>query len=123
MKRIAFLTALALSMFAATACKQVVQPLPPNAINSVDATVDATLAAASAAVTQYEADVKSGFVPAPALRSTVQAIRVTLTVAIPLYQQWHTALQSNAAAVEPAPLVTAVNSITSNLAALPGTAK
>ena len=85
------LLALLLPLVMTTACKTNA-PLPPGALTAPDATIDATLAGASAAVTQYEKDVAAGFVPSAALKATMQTIQQALAVAVPAYQAWHAAL-------------------------------
>ena len=120
--KVLFLLFILPALLAVTACKTN-GPLPPGALTAPDATIDATLSAASAAVTQYEKDVAGGFVPAPALRTSMQDLQKSLAVAIPAYQAWHAELATNPATAEPAALVSAVASIITSLGSLPSSAQ
>ncbi len=75
MKKVALLVvSLLFAIFLAwtiAGCKTVTAPLPVNALTPTDATTDATLTAATAAVNQYEADVKAGVVPAPVVQDSL----------------------------------------------------
>lgn len=103
-------------------CKAVNAPLPPGALSPADATIDATLAAGTAAVNQYETDVKAGFVPTVALKKTMQGIQQSLAIAIPAYQAWHAALATVPSTPQPAALSTAVSNVNAGLQSLPSAA-
>lgn len=112
-----FLLALALC-----GCKTVTAPLPAWAPNSQIAVAGESIAAANAAVVQYESDVKAGFVPAAALRTTMSDIQQALSIAQPAFNQWEQAARTDTAAPEPTALPTALTRISSDLAKLPTTA-
>jgi hypothetical protein len=120
MKRFVIAT---IALFLMAGCKLGNTPLPPNAINATDAQVNAVLAGATAAVNQYEADVKGGYIPPAALRQTMQNIQESLTVATPAFQAWDAALRTNPNAPEPATLAAAVSAIQSAMNLLPSVAK
>ena len=112
-----------LALLLMAGCKLGNTPLPPNAINATDAQVDAVLSSATAAVNQYESDVKAGFVPAPSLRTTMIGIQKSLAIAIPAFQAWDSALRTNPDAPEPAALSAAVSAIQSAMNTLPTVVK
>jgi len=102
--------------------KHVQAPLPTNAINEVDAQLNAVLQAAHAAAVKYEADVQAGFVPSPAFKQTMKVLVDALNIADPLYQTYHSTLQTNPNAPEPAALQQAVAQVSSSLGQIATTA-
>lgn len=99
-------------------CAHKTAPLPAWAINGPDASIGATIAAADAAVNQFNADVKAGFVPAPEFHTVMQDLQKTLAVAQPAYKAWHGELKTNPQAGEPAALTAALLAITNDLTRL-----
>ena len=120
MKRTILITALALVALAG--CKQATAPIPAWAPNSALAVAGETIASANAAVMQYEADVKSGFVPAAALRTVMSDIQQALAIAQPGFNAWEAAARTTPTAPEPTSLSTAIVRISTDLSKLPSTA-
>jgi hypothetical protein len=101
------------------ACKSATAPLPTGAVNTLDASINADLQAAHAAVVQYEADVKAGtHTPTAQEKSVVNTLIAALNTADPLYQSYHAQLVANPAAGEPQQLIDALAAVTSNLTAI-----
>ena len=99
-------------------------PLAPGYYTSAEQNVGEIIAAAKAAVITYEGQkATAGFVPVPGEDKTMSGIQQALVIADPLAIAWHASLSVSATAVEPASLVTAVKTINSGLAALPGSVK
>jgi hypothetical protein len=99
-------------------------PTAPGYITAQEQTVGEVIAGANAAVLKYEADVKAGtYTPTPAMKTAISALQQALVIADPLATAWHQSLVTNAAAPEPAQLATAVSTINTNIAALPGAAQ
>ena len=110
----------------ATGCKAptATVPLAPGYYTAAEQTVGEVIAAAKAAVITYEGQkATAGFVPVPGEDQTMSGIQQALVIADPLAIAWHASLSVSATAVEPASLVTAVKTINSGLAALPGSVK
>ena len=119
MKRFTFLASLALVMFLFVGCKAVNTPLPTGAINAADASINANLQAAHAAVAQYEANVIAGkHIPEATEKAIVNKLVAALNTADPLYQSYHAQLVANPAAGEPQQLVDALLAVTQNLSAI-----
>ncbi|HVW78502.1 MAG TPA: hypothetical protein VHB45_12875 [Alloacidobacterium sp.] len=118
-----FVLCAALSLSVAGCAHQVNAPLPKGAINSIDAQTNAVLQAGHAAAAQYEADVKAGFVPSGTLKAAVAQLVNALNVADPLYQTWHSVLQSDPGAAQPAQLASSVSQVSSSLATITSAAK
>ena len=112
-------------------CKTASAPLPTGAINSVDATINESLQAAHAYVTQWQTDVAckvastacTPHTPTAAETTLMGKVATDLNIADPLYQQFHTALAANPGAGEPANLAAALAAVTSDLANLVNAAK
>ena len=122
---LAFL-AVFLALPSLTACKGPTAnvPLAPGYYTSAEQNVGEIIAAAKAAVVTYEGQkATAGFVPVPGEDQTMASIQQALVIADPLAIAWHASLSVSATAVEPASLVTAVKTINSGLAALPGSVK
>ena len=120
MKRLALLAVfLALPL---AGCKTVSVTVPAWAPNSAVAVAGEAIASANAALVQYEADVKSGFVPAAALRTVMSDIQQALAIAQPAFNAWEAAARANPAAPEPTALPSALTRISTDLAKLPSTA-
>jgi hypothetical protein len=100
-------------------CKTVSTPPPAWAPNSQVAVAGYAIASGNAAVVQFEADVKGGFVPAPALRTVMSDMQQALAIAQPIFVQWEQAARTNAATPEPAGLPASIQKITTDLAKLP----
>jgi hypothetical protein len=105
-----------------TACKTVTASLPNWAPTQPVAAAGYAIASANAAVTQYEADVKNGFVPSPTLRTVMSDLQQALAVAQPIFDQWELAARANASAAEPAVLPAQILRITNDLGQLTATA-
>jgi hypothetical protein len=99
-------------------CKTVTT-LPAWAPTAPIATAGESIAAANAAVVQYEADVKAGYVPSPTLNAIMSDIQQALVIAQPAFDQWETAARANAAAAEPVALPTQLTRISTDLSQLP----
>ena len=114
MRKLALLAIfLALPVFG---CKTVTTPLPANAVNSLDAGINEVLQAGHAAAAKYQADVAAAtFTPTPAFKSRMTTLIKALNVADPAYQAYHAALVANPAAAEPAPLASAISTVSSSL--------
>ena len=120
MKRLALLAVfLALPL---AGCKTATAPVPAWAPNSAVAVAGEAIASANAAVMQYEADVKNGFVPAAALRTVMSDIQQALAIAQPGFNAWEAAARTTPTAPEPTSLSTAIVRISTDLAKLPSTA-
>ena len=97
-------------------CKVVQQPLPANAVNAVDAGLNANLQAAHAFIAQYQLDVLSSVhAPAPGEIAVMNKVTHALNTADALYQAYHKTLLTNPMAGEPAELAAAVTAVTTNL--------
>jgi hypothetical protein len=100
-------------------CKQVNVPLPAWAPTANVAAAGYTIAAANAAVVQFESDEAAGFVPSPTFKAVMSDIQQGLAVSQPIFDQWEAAARLNATAPEPAALPTQITRLTSDLAKLP----
>jgi hypothetical protein len=99
-------------------------PLAPGYYTAAEQNVGEVIAAAKAAVTTYESQrTATGFVAVPGEQQTMTAIQQALVIADPLAIAWHASLSTDTTAPEPAALVTAVKTINSGMAALPGGVK
>jgi hypothetical protein len=102
-------------------CKTVTTVPPPWAPNQAIATAGEIISAANNAVVQYEADVKAGFVPSPALNSVMSDIQQGLAIAQPAFNEWEAAARANPTAAEPSALPAAIQRISTDLGKLPST--
>jgi hypothetical protein len=102
-------------------CKTVTTVPPPWAPNQAIATAGEIISAANNAVVQYEADVKAGFVPSPALNSAMSDIQQGLAIAQPAFNEWEAAARANSTAAEPSALPAAIQRISTDLGKLPST--
>jgi hypothetical protein len=117
-KLFALLLACGLSLGMLAGCAKQA-PLPTGAYAPADASINEDLQAAHAALAKYSADVASGLhVPSAQEKVVINKLIDAVNIADPAYQSYHAALAANPTAPEPAALIAALASVTSNLSAL-----
>lgn len=94
-------------------------PLPAGAYTPADASTNADLQAAHAALVQYSTDVASGkHVPTAQEKVVVNKLIDAVNIADSAYQSYHATLATNPAAPEPAALVSALATVVADLPAV-----
>jgi hypothetical protein len=94
-------------------------PLPTNAVNQTDASINEVLQSAHAAYVQVYNDVQAGkWKPTAGQKTVLDNLATALNVADPLYQSYHAELLTNSATTEPAALTTALSNVSTALANL-----